>query len=140
MQERLGHPEGELALAQAVTYLASAAKSNAVYVAFGEAREDVRRLGSLAVPLHLRNAPTALMRRLDYGAAYRYPHDEPNAYAAGQRYFPDGMLERRYYRPVPRGLESQIAEKLERLRGLDSAAAGTTATATATGRDKERGA
>ena len=140
VQERLGHPEGELALAQAVTYLASAAKSNAVYVAFGEAREDVRRLGSLAVPLHLRNAPTALMRRLDYGAAYRYPHDEPNAYAAGQRYFPDGMPARRYYRPVPRGLESQIAEKLERLRGLDSAAAGTTATATATGRDKERGA
>lgn len=80
------------------------------------------------------------MRRLDYGAAYRYPHDEPNAYAAGQRYFPDGMPARRYYRPVPRGLESQIAEKLERLRGLDSAAAGTTATATATGRDKERGA
>ena len=127
VQERLGHPEGELALAQAVTYLASAAKSNAVYVAFGEAREDARRLGSLPVPLHLRNAPTALMRRLDYGAAYRYPHDEPNAYAAGQRYFPDGMPERRYYRPVPRGLESQIAEKLERLRALESVAAGTTA-------------
>ncbi len=119
VQERLGHPEGELALAQAVTYLACAAKSNAVYLAFDEAMEDARGLGSLPVPLHLRNAPTGLMRRLDYGAAYRYPHDEPDAYAAGQRYFPDGMPVRRYYRPVPRGLETQIAEKLGRLRALD---------------------
>ncbi|MCU0936298.1 MAG: replication-associated recombination protein A [Gammaproteobacteria bacterium] len=119
VQERLGHPEGELALAQAVTYLACAAKSNAVYLAFDQAMEDARSLGSLPVPLHLRNAPTGLMRRLDYGAAYRYPHDEPEAYAAGQRYFPDPMPVRRYYRPVARGLESQIAEKLARLRALD---------------------
>jgi putative ATPase len=119
VQERLGHPEGELALAQAATYLACAAKSNAVYLAFDEAMEDARSLGSLPVPLHLRNAPTGLMRRLDYGAAYRYPHDEPDAYAAGQRYFPDEMPLRHYYRPVTRGLESQIAEKLARLRALD---------------------
>jgi putative ATPase len=119
VQARLGSPEGELALAQAAVYLACAPKSNAVYTGFAEARADVRRLGSSEVPLHLRNAPTGLMRRLDYGAGYRYPHDEPQAYAAGQRYFPDGMEARRYYRPVPRGLETKIAEKLERLRQLD---------------------
>jgi putative ATPase len=118
-QIRLGSPEGELALAQLVVYLACAAKSNAVYTAFEAARADVGRFGSLEVPLHLRNAPTALMRRLDYGRAYRYPHDEADAFAAGQRYFPEEMPLRRYYQPVPRGLEGQIAEKLTRLRERD---------------------
>jgi putative ATPase len=121
-QERLGSPEGELAIAQAVVYLASAAKSNAVYVAFKAAMEDARKSGSLDVPVHLRNAPTRLMKELGYGHAYRYAHDEPNAYAAGERYFPDEMPERRYYEPVERGLETKIREKLERLRALDRAA------------------
>ncbi len=121
-QERLGSPEGELAIAQAVVYLASAAKSNAVYVAFKAAMEDARRSGSLDVPVHLRNAPTKLMKELGYGHAYRYAHDEPNAFAAGERYFPDEMPERRYYEPVERGLETKIREKLERLRALDRAA------------------
>ena len=121
-QERLGSPEGELALAQLVTYLASTAKSNAVYLAFDQAMADARRYGSLEVPLHLRNAPTALLRRLDYGRGYRYPHDEPDAFAPGQCYFPEGMPARRYYRPVGRGLEAQIAEKLARLRELDRGA------------------
>lgn len=119
VQERLGSPEGELALAQAVVYLACAPKSNAVYVAYKAARDDAANSGSLEVPLHLRNAPTRLMKQLDYGKAYRYAHDEPDAYAAGENYFPDGMSRRHYYQPVPRGLEIKIAEKLARLRDLD---------------------
>lgn len=118
-QERLGSPEGELAIAQAVVYLACAPKSNAVYLAYQSAREDAANTGSLEVPLHLRNAPSRLMRDLNYGKAYRYAHDEPDAYAAGENYFPDGLGPREYYRPVPRGLEIKIAEKLERLRQLD---------------------
>lgn len=124
VQERLGSPEGELAIAQAVVYLACAAKSNAVYTAFGAASEDVKQHGSLEVPVHLRNAPTRLMKELGYGHAYRYAHDEPEAYAAGERYFPDAMGERNYYRPVPRGLEIKIAEKLRHLRELDQAGKG----------------
>lgn len=123
-QQRLGAPEGELALAQAAVYLACAAKSNAVYLAWNAAREDARRLGSLAVPLHLRNAPTRLLQELGHGRAYRYPHDERDAYAAGVGYFPDGMRPRRYYQPVPRGLEIRIQEKLAQLRQRDRAAAG----------------
>ena len=122
VQERLGSPEGELAMAQALVYLACAPKSNAVYVAYNAARAAAQATGSLEVPLHLRNAPTGLMRQLDYGKAYRYAHDEPDAYAAGEQYFPDGMAPEPYYRPVPRGLEIRIAEKLERLRALDRAA------------------
>ena len=112
--ERLGSPEGELAIAQAVVFLACAAKSNAVYVAFGEAMQDAKSLGSLDVPLHLRNAPTKLMKSLGYGKDYRYAHNEPDAYAAGETYFPDGMEPRNYYQPVPRGLEIKIAEALAR--------------------------
>ncbi len=114
--ERLGSPEGELALAQAVVYLSVAAKSNAVYTAFGEARSDVERYGSLEVPLRFRNAPTRLMKELGHGSGYRYAHDEPEAHAAGERYFPDDMPDRRYYHPTPRGLEQRIGEALERLR------------------------
>ena len=121
VQERLGSPEGELAMAQALVYLACAPKSNAVYVAYKAARADAAATGSLEVPLHLRNAPTGLMRQLDYGKAYRYAHDEPDAYAAGEQYFPDGLPPREYYRPVPRGLEIKIAEKLARLKALDKA-------------------
>lgn len=117
--ERLGSPEGELALAQAVLYLASVPKSNAVYVAFNAAMEDVRRSPSYEVPIHLRNAPTRLMKQLGYGRAYRYPHDEPEGYAAGESYLPDALEPRRYYRPVPRGLETKIAERLARLRAMD---------------------
>jgi len=119
VQERLGSPEGELALAQALVYLACAPKSNAVYVAYNVARKEAAETGSLAVPVHLRNAPTKLMKSLDYGKNYRYAHDEPDAYAAGENYFPENMGQRQYYRPVPRGLEIKIAEKLERLRELD---------------------
>jgi putative ATPase len=111
--ERLGSPEGELALAQCVLYLACAAKSNAVYTAAHAATEAVREFGSLEVPLHLRNAPTALMRDLGYGKDYRYAHDEPDAYASGVNYFPEDMPPGRYYHPVPRGLELRIREKLE---------------------------
>jgi len=114
--ERLGSPEGELALAQAVVFMACAAKSNAVYVAFGAAMEDARRHGTLGVPLQLRNAPTALMKGLGYGKGYRYAHDEPGAVAAGEKYFPDEMEPARYYEPVPRGLEIKIAEALARIR------------------------
>jgi putative ATPase len=114
--ERLGTPEGELALATAVVYLASAPKSNAVYVALGEAMADVAEFGTLEVPLHLRNAPTRLMKQLGYGRDYRYAHDEPEAFAAGERYLPEGLPDRRYYRPVPRGLELKIGEALARLR------------------------
>jgi len=116
--ERLGSPEGELALAQAVVFMACAAKSNAVYVAFGAAMADVKRYGTLEVPLRLRNAPTALMKGLGYGEGYRYAHDEPEAYAAGERYFPDGMEPARYYEPVERGLEIRIREALGRLRAI----------------------
>ena len=119
VQERLGSPEGELAIAQAVVYMACAAKSNAVYTAFGAARRDARDLGTLEVPLHLRNAPTQLMKELDYGKDYRYAHDEPDAFAAGETYFPDAMQVKRYYHPVERGLEIRIAEKLNKLRELD---------------------
>ncbi len=120
--ERLGSPEGELALAEAVIYLACAAKSNAVYTAFGAARSFVKQDGSRPVPPHIRNAPTKLMKDLGFGKAYRYAHDEPEAYAAGERYLPDGMPEPGWYRPVPRGLEAQIREKLAHLRALDDAA------------------
>ncbi|MCU0735933.1 MAG: replication-associated recombination protein A [Methylotetracoccus sp.] len=118
-QDRLGSPEGELALAQAVLYLACAPKSNAVYRAFQSAREEAERTGSLEVPLHLRNAPTSLLRQMNYGKGYRYAHDEPDAYAAGESYFPEPLAGRVYYQPVPRGLEIKIAEKLAALRELD---------------------
>ncbi len=124
VQERLGSPEGELAIAQAVLYLACAAKSNAVYTAFKTAMKDARQTGSTEVPVHLRNAPTRLMKELGYGKNYRYAHDEPEAYAAGENYFPDELAPRRYYQPVPRGLEIRIREKLARLQELDDAAAG----------------
>jgi putative ATPase len=114
--ERMGSPEGELAIATAVVYLACAPKSNSVYVAMGEAQADVAEFGTLEVPLHLRNAPTRLMKNLGYGRDYRYAHDEPDAFAAGERYLPDGMPDRRYYRPVSRGLEIKIGEALARLR------------------------
>ncbi len=114
--DRLGSPEGELAIANAVVYLACAPKSNAVYVAMGEAMEDVERFGTLDVPARFRNAPTRLMKELGHGAGYRYAHDEPDAYAAGERYLPDELPDRRYYRPVSRGLEIKIGEALARLR------------------------
>ncbi len=117
--ERLGSPEGELALAQAVIFLACAAKSNAVYVAFNEAMADARNSGSLDVPLKIRNAPTKLMKELGAGQGYRYAHDEPDAYAAGEKYFPDELEPRQYYRPVARGLEIRIAEALARLKKKD---------------------
>jgi putative ATPase len=117
--ERLGSPEGELAIAQAIVFMACAAKSNAVYAAFGAAMEDAKGRGSLEVPLHLRNAPTRLMKSIGYGKDYRYAHDEPEGYAAGERYFPEGMPERRYYAPVPRGLEIKIGEALEARRSRD---------------------
>jgi putative ATPase len=117
--ERLGSPEGELALGQAVIYLAIAAKSNAGYNAFNAAMAFVRKDKSREVPVHLRNAPTKLMKELGYGHAYRYAHDEPHAYAAGETYLPDGMPEPGWYQPVPRGIEAKIAEKLAFLRQLD---------------------
>jgi putative ATPase len=121
-QERLGSPEGELAVAQAIVYLASAPKSNAVYTAFGAAMDDVKKIGSRDVPLHLRNAPTRLMKQLGYGKQYRYAHDEPEGYAAGEDYFPEGVERRRYYVPTDRGLEGKIAERLAHLRALDAQA------------------
>jgi putative ATPase len=117
--ERLGSPEGELALAQCVVFLAVAAKSNAVYTAFGTAREDVEKYGSLDVPVRFRNAPTKLMRELGHGKGYRYAHDEPEAYAVGERYLPDEMPDRRYYSPVQRGFEIRIAEAMSRRRGQE---------------------
>jgi putative ATPase len=120
--ERLGSPEGELALAEVTIYMACAAKSNAVYNAYNAARAHVAKDDSREVPLHLRNAPTRLMKDLGYGKEYRYAHDEAQAYAAGERYFPDGMAEPHWYQPTDRGLEAKIAEKLERLRELDAAA------------------
>ena len=119
VQERLGSPEGELAIAQAVVYLASAPKSNAVYNAYNQAMAVAKSSGSLDVPLHLRNAPTKLMKELDYGKAYRYAHDEPEGYAAGEHYFPDTMPHQHFYQPVDRGLEQKIAAKLQHLRELD---------------------
>ncbi|WP_374323072.1 replication-associated recombination protein A [Aquipseudomonas alcaligenes] len=119
VQERLGSPEGELAVAQAIVYLACAPKSNAVYMGFKAAMREAAEHGSLEVPLHLRNAPTRLMKELGYGEEYRYAHDEPDAYAAGEDYFPEELEPRRYYEPVPRGLELKIREKLERLAQLD---------------------
>jgi putative ATPase len=117
--ERLGSPEGELALAQAVTYLAVAPKSNAVYMAYKAAMQDIKEHGSYEVPLHLRNSPTKLMSDLGYGDGYRYAHDEPEAFAAGENYFPEEMLPRDYYQPVPRGLEIKIADKMARLKQLN---------------------
>jgi putative ATPase len=120
--ERLGSPEGELALGQAVIYLAIAAKSNAGYMAYNQARAFVKQDKSREVPVHLRNAPTKLMKELGHGHAYRYAHDEPNAYAAGETYLPEGIPDPHWYQPVPRGLEIKIAEKMERLRQLDEQA------------------
>ena len=124
--ERLGSPEGELALAQAVLYLAAAAKSNAGYTAYNQMRQFVKQHGSAEVPPHLRNAPTKLMQELGYGRAYRYAHDEPHAYAAGETYMPEGLAEPDFYQPVPRGLEAKIAEKLSWLKDLDEAAQNST--------------
>jgi putative ATPase len=120
--ERLGSPEGELALAQAVIYLAMAPKSNAGYSAYNQAKAFIRSDKSREVPNHLRNAPTQLMKTLGHGHAYRYAHDEPDAYAAGEHYLPDGLPEPNWYRPVPRGLEAKIADKLAHLRQLDDEA------------------
>jgi putative ATPase len=124
---RLGSPEGELALAQAVVYLASVPKSDAVYRAYNAARADVAATPSYDVPLRLRNAPTGLMKAQGHGQGYRHAHDEPDAYAAGERYFPDEVRDRRYYEPLPHGLEQRIAERLARLRELDDAARGESA-------------
>jgi putative ATPase len=120
--ERLGSPEGELALAQAVIYLALAAKSNAIYEAYNSARDFVRRDGTRPVPLHIRNAPTRLMKNLGYGKDYRYAHDEEGAYAAGEDYFPEGMPAVEWYKPTDRGMESRIRERMEELRRLDQQA------------------
>ena len=117
--ERLGSPEGELAIAQGIVYLACAAKSNAIYSAYNQAMEDARNSGSLDVPLHLRNAPTRMMGELGYGEGYRYAHDESDAFAAGVNYLPEELAGREYYQPVERGLEIKIAEKLKRLRQLN---------------------
>jgi len=126
--ERLGSPEGELAIAEAVVYMAVAAKSNALYAGYGAAQADVERYGTLAVPMQLRNAPTKLMKELGYGKDYRYAHNEPDAFAAGERYLPEGLPERHYYEPVPRGLEIRIGEALARLRARNqNVLAGTTA-------------
>lgn len=119
-QERLGSPEGELALAQAVTYLALAPKSNAVYKAFNECMADIRKDPDYEVPVHLRNAPTKLMKSLGHGDEYRYAHDEPDAFAAGESYLPEAIHQRRYYQPVMRGLEIKLAEKRQRLDDLDA--------------------
>jgi putative ATPase len=118
--ERLGSPEGELALAECVVYLAVAAKSNAVYKAFNEAKAFVKKDGTRPVPMHLRNAPTKLMKELDYGKGYRYAHDEEGGFAAGEQYLPDGMAAPNFYRPVPRGLEIRIGDKLDELKRLNN--------------------
>lgn len=123
VQERLGSPEGELAIAQAILYLAVAAKSNAVYSAYKRAVADIRRDPSYEVPIHLRNAPTKLAKSLSHGAEYRYAHDEPDAFAAGENYFPEAIADRQYYHPLPRGLELKIAEKLDTLRRLNRTSA-----------------
>jgi putative ATPase len=118
-QERLGSPEGELAIAQSVLYLASAPKSNAVYNAFNTVKADIATMPDYDVPIHLRNAPTALMKDLAYGDEYRYAHNEEGAYAAGENYFPEAIADKAYYAPVSRGLESKIKEKLDYLHELD---------------------
>jgi len=120
--ERLGSPEGELALAEAALYLAVAAKSNAAYMAYGAVRDAVKKSGTLPVPVHLRNAPTRLMKELGYGREYRYAHDEPDAYAAGERYLPQELSDARFYEPTERGLEARIKERLAQLRALDETA------------------
>jgi putative ATPase len=120
--ERLGSPEGELALAEAVLYLAAAPKSNAAYLAYNAARAYIAADASREVPVHLRNAPTELMKRLGHGKDYRYAHEEPEGYAAGETYLPEGMVEPGWYRPTGRGLEAKIAQKLEHLRELDDKA------------------
>ena len=120
--ERLGSPEGELTLAQAVVYLAMAPKSNAVYAAYNTAKAFIQQDGTRAVPLHLRNAPTKLMKSLDYGKGYRYAHDEAGGFAAGESYWPEGMAAPRFYEPVARGLEIRIGERLDELRRLNEAA------------------
>jgi putative ATPase len=122
--ERLGTPEGELALAECGVYLAVAPKSNAVYKAFNEVKTFIKKDGTRPVPMHLRNAPTKLMKELDYGKGYRYAHDEEGGFAAGERYLPDGMTSPGFYRPVERGLEIKIAEKLRHLRELDRKSGG----------------
>ncbi|MBI3570512.1 MAG: replication-associated recombination protein A [Gammaproteobacteria bacterium] len=122
VQERLGSPEGELAIAQAVVYMACAPKSNAVYTAMGTAMDDAKKQGSLEVPLHLRNAPTRLMKDLGYARGYRYAHDEAEGYAAGENYFPDELGRRQYYFPTGQGLEGKIAERLAHFRELDKKA------------------
>jgi putative ATPase len=122
VQERLGSPEGELAIAQAVVYMACAPKSNAVYTAMGAAMKDAKERGSLEVPLHLRNAPTRLMKELGYAKGYRYAHNEAEAYAAGESYFPEELGKRQYYFPTDQGLEGKIAERLAHLRELDRSA------------------
>ena len=119
--ERLGSPEGELTLAQCVIYLAVAPKSNAAYKAFNQAKAWVKKDGTRPVPMHLRNAPTQLMKQLDYGKGYRYAHDEEDGFAAGEQYLPEGMPEPGFYKPVPRGLEIKIADKLEELRKKNAA-------------------
>ena len=121
VQQRLGSPEGELAIAQALVYLACAPKSNAVYTAFNQAMAEVKATPAYDVPLHMRNAPTDLMKGLDYGKEYRYAHDEPGAYAAGENYFPEELKDSHYYFPTERGLEDKIREKLEYFRSLDEA-------------------
>jgi len=120
--ERLGSPEGELALAECVVYLAIAPKSNAVYKAFNAAKAFVKQDGTRPVPMHLRNAPTKLMKQLDYGKGYRYAHDEAGGFAAGESYLPEGMAEPGFYQPVERGLEIKIADKLRALRAQNQAA------------------
>jgi putative ATPase len=122
--ERLGSPEGELAIAQVVVYLACAPKSSAIYMAYNAALRVARESGSLEVPMHLRNAPTRLMKALGYGKGYRYAHDEPDAYAAGENYFPQALTERRFYFPVERGLEIKIKERLAQLKARDRASRG----------------
>jgi len=119
VQQRLGHPEGELAIAQAVVYLAAAPKSNAVYNAFNQVMADIRSQPAYDVPFHLRNAPTRLMKSMEYGAEYRYAHDEPGAYAAGEKYLPEELADKTYYQPVERGLELKIQEKLAHFHELD---------------------
>jgi len=121
VQTRLGSPEGELAIAQAVAYMAAAPKSNAVYSAFNAIRRQIQEQPSYEVPLHLRNAPTKLMKQQGYGEEYRYAHDYPDAYAAGENYLPEEIHQTLWYEPVPRGLEIKIGEKLKYLKGLDQA-------------------
>ncbi len=119
VQERLGSPEGELAIAQALVYLAVAAKSNAVYSAYSLARQDAEREPSYEVPMHIRNAPTTMMKDMGYGDSYQYAHDFDDAFVPGESYLPEALADRSYYQPVNRGMEIQIAEKLKRLRNLD---------------------